>query len=151
MYSRVSCFKTSKSKFWLFFRTLKFSWGNKICSWVTRFPEATYEERKENQNVSEVEKIKTVNTSFKIVQILFCSICREIVIESDEVWKVELAIDQIEKPGETVDIIIIIINSVIVMIIGVQVDEGLLDLDTIMQNLLGHKHYPKQWAFVCAL
>ena len=57
-----------------------------------------YEERKENQNVSEVEKIKTVNTSFKIVQILFCSICREIVIESDEVWKVELAIDQIEKP-----------------------------------------------------
>ena len=57
-----------------------------------------YEERKENQNVSEVEKIKTVNTSFKIVQILFCSICREIVIETDEVWKVELAIDQIEKP-----------------------------------------------------
>ena len=113
------------------------SWGNKICSWVTRFPEATYEERKENQNVSEVEKIKTVNTSFKIVQILFCSICREIVIESDEVWKVELAIDQIEKPRETVDNIIIIINNIM------QVDEGLLDLDTIMQNLLGHKHYPK--------
>ena len=97
-----------------------------------------YEERKENQNVSEVEKIKTVNTSFKIVQILFCSICREIVIETDEVWKVELAIDQIEKPRETVDNIIIIINNIM------QVDEGLLDLDTIMQNLLGHKHYPKQ-------
>ena len=82
--------------------------------------------------------MKTANISFKIVQILFCSICREIVIESDEVWKVELAIDQIEKPRETVDNIIIIINNIM------QVDEGLLDLDTIMQNLLGHKHYPKQ-------
>ena len=97
-----------------------------------------------------MEKVKTMNTSFKILQILFCSICREIVIESDEVWKVELAIDQIEKPGETVDNIIIIINNVIVVIIGVQVDEDILDLDTILQNL-GHKHYLKQWAFVCAL
>ena len=110
-----------------------------------------YEERKENQNVSEVEKIKTVNTSFKIVQILFCSICREIVIESDEVWKVELAIDQIEKPWKAVDNIIIIMTNVIAIIIGVQVDEDMLDLDTILHNLLGHKHHHKQWAFVCAL
>ena len=29
-------------------QNLEVSWGNKICSWVTRFPEATYEERKEN-------------------------------------------------------------------------------------------------------
>ena len=125
-------------------QNLEVSWGNKICSWVTRFPEATYEERKENQNVSEMEKIKTVNTSFKIVQILFCSICREIVIESDEVWKVEFAIDQIEKPGETVGNIIIIINNVIVIIIGMQVNEDLLDLNTTIQNLLGDKNYPYQ-------
>ena len=92
-----------------------------------------------------------MNTSFKILQILFCSICREIVIESDEVWKVELAIDQIEKPGETVDNIIIISNNIIVIINGVQVDEGLLDLDTILHYLLGHKHHLKQWTFISAL
>ena len=91
-----------------------------------------------------MEKIKTMNTSFKILQILFCSICREIVIESDEVWKVEFAIDQIEKPGETVGNIIIIINNVIVVIIGVQVNEDLLDLNTTIQNLLGDKNYPYQ-------
>ena len=93
-----------------------------------------------------MEKIKTVNTSFKILQILICSICREIVIESDEVWKVEFAIDQIEKPGETVGNIII--NNVIFVIIGVQVNEDLLDLNTTIQNLLGHKNYPNQSSFV---
>ena len=30
-------------------QNLEVSWGNKICSWVTRFPEATYEERGETK------------------------------------------------------------------------------------------------------